>query len=88
MNHKVIFAGAGAGAPDLLTLRCARALEHADLVIYAGSLVNPEVLHLCSTACRLIDSAKLNLDEVIELIREAVAQKQRVVRLHTGDPAM
>lgn len=88
MNHKVIFAGAGAGAPDLLTLRCARALECADLVIYAGSLVNPEVLHLCPVACRLIDSAKLDLDEVIELIREAVAQKQSVVRLHTGDPAM
>ena len=88
MNCKVIFAGAGAGAPDLLTLRCARALECADLVIYAGSLVNPEVSHLCPTACRLIDSAKLDLDEVIELTREAVAQKQSVVRLHTGDPAM
>lgn len=88
MNNKVIFAGAGAGAPDLLTLRCAKALERADLVIYAGSLVNPEVLHLCPAACRLVDSAKLNLDQVIKLIREAVARKQSVVRLHTGDPSM
>jgi len=88
MDNYVIFAGAGPGAPDLLTLRCAKALAAADLVIYAGSLVNPEVLQHCQPECRLIDSARIDLDEVIDLIKEAVFRKQKVVRLHTGDPSM
>ncbi len=88
MSDKVIFAGAGPGAPDLLTLRCAQALAAADLVIYAGSLVNPEVLQHCRPECRLVDSARIDLDEVIALIKAAVAKKEKVVRLHTGDPAM
>ncbi len=88
MDNHVIFAGAGPGAPDLLTLRCVKALAAADLVIYAGSLVNPEVLQHCRPECRLIDSARIDLDEVIVLIKEAVSWKQKVVRLHTGDPSM
>ncbi len=88
MDTQVIFAGAGPGAPDLLTLRCVKALAAADLVIYAGPLVNPEVLQHCRPECRLIDSARIDLNEVIDLIKEAVSWKQRVVRLHTGDPSM
>jgi len=88
MDNQVIFAGAGPGAPDLLTLRCVKALAAADLVIYAGSLVNPEVLQHCRPECRLIDSARIDLDEVIDLIKEAVYREEKVVRLHTGDPSM
>ncbi len=88
MDTQVIFAGAGPGAPDLLTLRCVRVLAAADLVIYAGSLVNPEVLQHCRPECRLIDSARIDLDEVISLIKEAVLRDEKVVRLHTGDPSM
>ncbi len=88
MSEKVIFAGAGPGAPDLLTLRCVKALAAADLVIYAGSLVNPEVLRHCRPDCRLVDSARIDLDEVIDLIKAALAKDEKVLRLHTGDPAM
>ena len=87
-KSRVIFAGAGSGAPDLLTLRCAQALADADLVIYAGSLVNPEVLKHCHQGCRLVDSAAIDLDEVISLIAGAAARGEMVVRLHTGDPSM
>ncbi len=87
-KSRVIFAGAGPGAPDLLTLRTARALAAADLVIYAGSLVNPEVLKHCRQGCRLVDSAAIDLDEVIALIEKTVSKDERVVRLHTGDPSM
>lgn len=88
MSSKIIFAGAGPGAPDLITLRCLKALQAADLVIYAGSLVNREILQHCRADCRQVDSAGLNLDQVIALIEEAVRAERRVVRLHTGDPAM
>lgn len=84
----VDFVGAGPGAEDLITLRGLRALEEADLVLYAGSLVNPGLLDRCKPGCERRDSAPLNLAEQVGLLSEAARAGKRVVRLHTGDPAM
>lgn len=84
----VYFVGAGSGAPDLITVRGARLLGEADLVIWAGSLVNPELLDLCRQECERLDSARMTLEEVIEATAGAYAAGKRVVRLHTGDPSL
>ena len=84
----VHIVGAGSGAPDLITLRGAELLRKAQVVIYAGSLVNPSLLGLCGPDCRLYNSAHLTLEEVLEVIRQATEQNQDVVRLHTGDPCL
>ena len=84
----VHFVGAGSGAPDLITLRGARFLGEADVVIYAGSLVNPELLTLTKPGCELHDSAKLTLEEVIALVEAAERMGKTTVRLHTGDPSI
>ncbi len=84
----VHFVGAGSGAPDLITLRGARLLGEADVVIYAGSLVNPELLILTKPGCELHDSAKLTLEEVIALVEAAERMGKTTVRLHTGDPSI
>ena len=84
----VHFVGAGGGAPDLITLRGARLLGEADVVIYAGSLVNPELLTLTKPGCELHDSAKLTLEEVIALVEAAERMGKTTVRLHTGDPSI
>lgn len=84
----VHFVGAGSGAPDLITLRGARLLDEADVVIYAGSLVNPELLTLTKPGCELHDSAKLTLEEVIALVEAAERAGKTTVRLHTGDPSI
>ena len=69
----VHFVGAGCGAADLITLRGARLLGEADVVIYAGSLVNPELLKYCKPECEIHDSARLTLEQVIAIVREAGA---------------
>lgn len=84
----VHFVGAGSGAPDLITLRGARLLGEADVVIYAGSLVNPELLTLTKPGCELHDSAKLTLEKVIALVEAAERMGKTTVRLHTGDPSI
>lgn len=84
----VHFVGAGSGAPDLITLRGARLLGEADVVIYAGSLVNPELLKLTKPGCAIYDSAKLTLEEVIALVEAAERMGKTTVRLHTGDPSI
>lgn len=84
----VHFVGAGSGAVDLITVRGAKLLSEADVVIYAGSLVNPEHLNRCKADCEIHDSAKLNLEEVIEIIKTAEAQGKTTVRLHTGDSSI
>ena len=83
----VHFVGAGPGAEDLITLRGIKLLEKADVVVYAGSLVNPALLKYCPHA-EIHNSAKMTLDEVIEVIRKACEQEKSVVRLHTGDPSI
>ncbi len=84
----VHFVGAGPGAPDLITLRGAELLSAADQVIYAGSLVNPVLLERCKPGCRILDSARMTLEEVLSAIRSAEAQGMVTVRLHTGDPSV
>ncbi|WP_407309315.1 precorrin-4 C(11)-methyltransferase [Desulfosporosinus sp. SB140] len=85
---EVIFVGAGPGDPELITLKGARALERADRVIYAGSLVNPELLRMCRPGTPCHDSASLTLEEVLSLMVEGTKHGEMIVRLHTGDPSM
>ena len=84
----VHFVGAGPGAPDLITLRGARLLEEADVVIYAGSLVNPALLERCKPDCEIYNSARMTLDEVLAVMAQAEGAGKTTVRLHTGDPAL
>ncbi len=84
----VDFVGAGSGAADLITLRGMRLLERADVIIYAGSLVNPELLGYAREGCEIFNSAKMTLDEVIAVMRRAESEGKRTVRLHTGDPCL
>lgn len=82
---KVIFVGAGPGDPELITLKGYKALEKADIVIYAGSLVNPELLKYCGEHCQIYDSAVMDLDEIVDVCDAGVKAGKTVVRLHTGD---
>ena len=84
----VHFVGAGSGAVDLITIRGAKLLADADVVIYAGSLVNPDLLHYCKEGCEIHDSAKMTLEQVIAVIKEAEAAQKTTVRLHTGDSSI
>ena len=84
----VHFVGAGSGAVDLITIRGAKLLGEADVVIYAGSLVNPDLLHYCKEGCEIHDSAKMTLEQVIAVIKKAEAAQKTTVRLHTGDSSI
>jgi len=84
----VHFVGAGSGAVDLITVRGARLLSEADVIIYAGSLVNPDVLQYAREGCEIHDSAKMTLEQVLAVITEAEAQGKTTVRLHTGDSSI
>ena len=84
----VHFVGAGSGAPDLITVRGARLLGEADIVIYAGSLVNPALLDATKPGCEIHDSAKMTLEEVFSVVQAAEAAGKSTVRLHTGDPSL
>lgn len=84
----VHFVGAGPGAPDLITVRGKNLLEKADVVIYAGSLVNPELLTGTRKDCEIYNSAKMTLEEVLAVMRQASAEGKEVVRLHTGEPSI
>ena len=84
----VYFVGAGTGAVDLITVRGMHLLEQADIIIYAGSLVNPELLQYAGDSCEIHDSSKLILDEVIEIMRQGEAEGKTIIRLHTGDPSI
>ncbi|MCR5195090.1 MAG: precorrin-4 C(11)-methyltransferase [Pseudobutyrivibrio sp.] len=84
----VYFVGAGCGAADLITVRGMKLLEQADVIIYAGSLVNPELLDYANTNCKIYNSATMTLDEVTAVMLEAVKKGLNVVRLHTGEPSI
>lgn len=85
---KVYFVGGGPGAEDLITVRGAEILKRAKIVMYAGSLVPPEVLRYCSVAAEIIDSAKLDLEQQEACYRKAQSVNVDVVRVHSGDPAI
>lgn len=82
------FVGAGSGAVDLITVRGMNLLKDADCVVYAGSLVNPDILSYCRDDCEIYNSATMNFDEVMEILISKEAAGKKVVRLHTGDPAL
>ena len=82
----IYFIGAGPGAADLITVRGAELLKQADVIIYAGSLVNPALLDYAKESCKIYDSAKMTLEEVIAVMKENKGKE--VVRLHTGDPCI
>ena len=82
------FVGAGSGAEDLITVRGKRYLEEADVIIYAGSLVNPKLLDCRKKSCAIYNSAYMTLEEVLDVMQAAEAAKKMTVRLHTGDPCL
>lgn len=84
----VNFVGAGSGAADLITVRGMRLLERADVIIYAGSLVNPELLNYARKDCEIHNSAKMTLGDVISVMEAAERSGKNTVRLHTGDPSL
>lgn len=81
----VYFVGAGPGAVDLITVRGAELLKKTDVIIYAGSLVNPELLNYAKKECVIYNSASMTLEEVINVMEESYKNNKMVVRLHTGD---
>ena len=82
------FVGAGCGAADLITVRGKALLEQADVIIYAGSLVNPALLEYKKEGCQVYNSAKMTLEEVLDVMLDAEAAGRTTVRLHTGDPCL
>lgn len=83
---KVYFIGAGPGDPELITVKGRKLLDSADVVIYAGSLVNPELLK--DIRAEVVDSSRLTLDEISGLIKNSISKNKMVVRLHTGDTSL
>lgn len=84
----VNFVGAGAGATDLITVRGMRMLQQADVIIYAGSLVNPQLLEYAKENCEIYNSAYMTLEEVLDVMKKAESEGKMTVRLHTGDPSV
>lgn len=84
----VYIVGAGSGDPELITVKGLKRVENADIIIYAGSLVNPEILKSAKEGCEIHNSAYMNLDEVIEVIERGHKEGKDIVRLHTGDPSI
>lgn len=84
----VHFVGAGSGAADLITVRGQKFIKEADIIIYAGSLVNPELLEEKKAACEVYNSAFMTLEDVIEVMIRGEAEGKMIVRLHTGDPSL
>jgi len=84
---KVYFIGAGPGDPELLTIKGRKILERSEVIIYAGSLVNPEILNYAPEA-EIYNSAEMNLEEILAVMESAAADGKTVARVHTGDPAI
>lgn len=85
---KVYFIGAGPGDPELITVKGKNIIETSGYCIYAGSLVNPDILKYCSKDTRIYDSASMSLEEIINIIKEAKENNKDVARVHTGDPSI
>lgn len=84
----VYFVGAGCGAPDLITVRGKNLIEKADVIIYAGSLVNPALLDYAWEGCEIHNSASMTLDEIVAIMQKAEEEDKTTVRLHTGEPSL
>lgn len=87
-NNKIYIIGAGSGAADLVTVRAMKLLQRADVIVFAGSLVNPEILEYAPQDCEIHNSAEMTLEEVLEVMIAANKLGKNVVRLHTGDPSV
>ncbi|MFY8147807.1 MAG: precorrin-4 C(11)-methyltransferase [Prochlorococcaceae cyanobacterium] len=87
-DSRVWIVGAGPGAPDLLTLRAARLLEQAEVLVWTDSLVNPQIAALAPESCERIRTSSLTLEEVLDRVVDRARQGRRVVRLHDGDPCL
>lgn len=85
---KVYFIGAGPGDPELLTLKAVKIIRKADIIIYAGSLVNEDILGFAKKAAVSYDSAKMTLEEALGIIEKEKSNKKIIARLHTGDPSI
>lgn len=81
----IYFVGAGPGDPELITLRGYRLLKEAEVIVYAGSLINPQILEYASNGARFINSASLTLEEIVSVMVESYKKGETVVRLHAGD---
>jgi len=88
MEGKVIFIGAGPGDPELLTIKGQNAIKDADIIIYAGSLVNKEVLSVAKETAEIYNSASMNLDEILDIMDKETKQGKIIARVHTGDPSI
>jgi precorrin-4/cobalt-precorrin-4 C11-methyltransferase len=88
VTGRVTFVGAGPGAADLITVRGAEAIGHADVVVWAASLVHPDVLRYAGPGAEIVDSAELTLESTVDIYRRAAADGLHVVRLHSGDPSL
>ncbi len=88
MTATVQIVGAGPGAPDLLTLRAARAIEAAEVLVWTDSLVNPQIAALAPTECETVRTSTLTLEEVMAVVLKRAREGRRVVRLHDGDPCL
>jgi precorrin-4/cobalt-precorrin-4 C11-methyltransferase len=87
-DHPVWIVGAGPGAPDLLTLRAARLIEQAEVLVWTDSLVNPQIAALAPASCERIRTSTLTLEQVLAVVQERALAGRRVVRLHDGDPCL
>ena len=87
-SPRVWIVGAGPGAPDLLTLRAARAIEQAEVLVYTDSLVNPQIAALAPQGCETLRTSNLTLEEVLAVVQARATAGKRVVRLHDGDPCL
>lgn len=85
---QVYFIGAGPGDPDLITVKGKKIVEQSDVIIYAGSLVNPAIIACAKKDANIYNSASMNLEEVLQVMEEAVSQGKTVARVHTGDPSI
>jgi len=88
IRHPILFVGAGPGDPELITVRGKRALEEADLVVHAGSLVPEALLGWARPEVQRLSSAPLALEQIVGIMADAYRQGKRVVRLHSGDPSV
>jgi precorrin-4/cobalt-precorrin-4 C11-methyltransferase len=88
IEGKVVFIGAGPGDPELLTIKAMKILEDADVIIYAGSLVNPDILQYAKSDSQIMNSAQMNLEEILEIMETSTLEGKLVARVHTGDPSI
>lgn len=84
----IFFIGAGPGDPELITVKGKKKLQEADIIVYAGSLVNAELLEYAKDSCKVYNSANMTLEEVVEVMEKGEKEGKVVVRLHTGDPGI